>query len=196
MKGVVINEAGGRQKDKASDTSSQAKQKGIVSQGNLKLLSPSEGEIPSQFSPLLKGTSLQIIPAQIVEESIIPISVNDIDEEEEEEDESLSHPRRPSRPHKRSKDEVQRRAEMISNLESLRLKIPPQTFDEEFDFLYKVEIKESVRAEKLIIECQKDVDLALEVHSSLFNDDKMKKNPVKVQAALLKEIEEENAKIK
>ncbi|KAI3759050.1 hypothetical protein L6452_06623 [Arctium lappa] len=84
---------------------------------------------------------------------------------------------------------------MISNLESLPLKIPPQS-TEEFDFLSKVEIEESVRDEKLIAECQKDDDLALEVHSSLFKDDKMKKNPVKVQAAPLKEIEEENAKRK
>ncbi|KAI3678084.1 hypothetical protein L6452_37363 [Arctium lappa] len=108
----------------------------------------------------------------------------------------MSHPRRPSRPLQRLEDEVQRRAEMISNLESLRLKIPPQTSNEEFDFLSKAEIEESVRAEKLIAECQKDADLALEVHSSLFNDDNMKKNPVKVQVALLKEIEEENAKRK
>ncbi|KAI3735718.1 hypothetical protein L6452_15228 [Arctium lappa] len=85
---------------------------------------------------------------------------------------------------------------MISNLESLRLKIHPQTSDEEFDILSKAEIEESVRVEKLIVECQKDVDLALEVHSSLFNDDKMKKNTLNVQSTLLKEIEEENAKIK
>ncbi|KAI3693060.1 hypothetical protein L6452_32888 [Arctium lappa] len=47
-KGVVINEAGGRQKDSAPDSSSQGKQKRIVVKGNLKLLSLSKGEQPSQ----------------------------------------------------------------------------------------------------------------------------------------------------
>ncbi|KAI3707341.1 hypothetical protein L6452_25780 [Arctium lappa] len=48
MKGISINEAWGRQHDKALDTSTQGKQKGIDTKGNLKLLSPSEGEVPSQ----------------------------------------------------------------------------------------------------------------------------------------------------
>ncbi|KAI3678085.1 hypothetical protein L6452_37364 [Arctium lappa] len=47
MKVIVLNEAGGRQKDKAPDTSSQGKQKGIAAEGNLRLLSPSQGELPS-----------------------------------------------------------------------------------------------------------------------------------------------------
>ncbi|KAI3729473.1 hypothetical protein L6452_18133 [Arctium lappa] len=52
---------------------------------------------PRQFSPLLKGKELQIIPAAVADEQIIPVSVRENDEEDEEE-ESLQHPGRPSRP--------------------------------------------------------------------------------------------------
>ncbi|KAI3746599.1 hypothetical protein L6452_09036 [Arctium lappa] len=163
----------GRQKDSASVSSSQGKQKGIAVEGNLKLLSPSEGEQPSQFSPLLKGTpSLQIIPALTTDEQIIPTSLNEVDEQEEEEDETLLHPGRPSRPAQWSKDELKRRTEMISHLEK------------------------SVITERLLADCQKDVDFALKVQASMFKDDKMKENAVVVHAAILKEIEEERLKEK
>ncbi|KAI3759258.1 hypothetical protein L6452_06940 [Arctium lappa] len=85
---------------------------------------------------------------------------------------------------------------MISHLESQRLKIPLQTPSIELNFLTEAEIEESVRAEKLIAECQKDAYLALKFQSSQVKDKKLKKNPVEVQAALLKEIEEERSKEK
>ncbi|KAI3707290.1 hypothetical protein L6452_25680 [Arctium lappa] len=57
------------------------------------------------------------------------------------------------------------------------------------------EIK-SIRVERLYVEFQKDASLALKVQSTLVKDKKLKKNPVKVQEALLKEIKEENRKAK
>ncbi|KAI3672905.1 hypothetical protein L6452_39006 [Arctium lappa] len=71
MKGVEIKEAGERQ-DKPLYSSTHGKQKGIFVEGNLKLLSTSVGELPSQT------------------------------DDEDEEEESLIHPRRPSRPLQRA----------------------------------------------------------------------------------------------
>ncbi|KAI3677685.1 hypothetical protein L6452_36951 [Arctium lappa] len=85
---------------------------------------------------------------------------------------------------------------MISHLESQRLKIFLQTPSTELDFLTEAEIEESVRAEKLIVECQQDATLALKVQSSQVKDKKLKKNLVEVQVALLKEIEDERLKEK
>ncbi|KAI3707590.1 hypothetical protein L6452_26216 [Arctium lappa] len=64
----------------------------------------------------------------------------------------------------------------------------------QFSPLLKAEIEESVRAEKLIADCQRDASLALKIQSSLVKDKKLKKKPFEVQAALLKEIEEERSK--
>ncbi|KAI3672983.1 hypothetical protein L6452_39088 [Arctium lappa] len=102
-------------------------------------------ENPSQFSSLLKGTELQIIPTSTAEEQIIPISFREIDEQEEEEEEALLHPGRPSRPAHWSEEELNKRTEMISHLESQRLKIPLQSASKEIDFLTEAEIEESIR---------------------------------------------------
>ncbi|KAI3771391.1 hypothetical protein L6452_02555 [Arctium lappa] len=81
---------------------------------------------------------------------------------------------------------------MISHLEIQRLKIPSQSTD--LEFLTEAEIEESVRAEKLIADCQRDATLDLKIQSSQVKDKKLKKKPVEVQDALLKEIEEERSK--
>ncbi|KAI3702337.1 hypothetical protein L6452_28073 [Arctium lappa] len=83
---------------------------------------------------------------------------------------------------------------MIYHLESQRLKIPSQSTD--LEFLTEAEIEESVRAEKLIADCQRDATLALKIQSSQVKDKKLKKKPIEVQAALLNEIEEERSKEK
>ncbi|KAI3677958.1 hypothetical protein L6452_37232 [Arctium lappa] len=186
---ITTGERGGT----STGTPSQSKQKGSTTEGSLKGVSPSEGENPSQFSPLLKGKELQIILASIADEPIILVSLNEIDEEDEEE-EALHHPGRPSRPSHWSEEEMKRRTEMISHLESQRLKVPLQNSSTELDFLTEAEIEKSVRAEKLIVDCQRDASLALKVQSSQVKDKKLKKNPVEVQAALQKEIEEERLK--
>ncbi|KAI3693009.1 hypothetical protein L6452_32836 [Arctium lappa] len=112
-----------------------------------------------------QGSELQIIPATIAED-IIPIFIAEIDEEEEKD--SLVHPGRPYQPSQWSEKVVKKRVEMIAQLESQRLKIPLQTSFSELDFLTDAEREESAKAEKL--------------------------KPVEVQAALLKEIEEERSK--
>ncbi|KAI3734638.1 hypothetical protein L6452_14112 [Arctium lappa] len=145
----------------------------------------------AKFSPLLKGSELQIIPATIAEE-IIPISIAEIDEEEEED--SLLHPGRPSRPSRWSEEVIKKRGEMIAQLESQRLKIPLQTSFSELDLLTDAEREESAKAEKLFAECRRDAQLALKIQSSQVKDKKLKRKPVEVQAALLKEIEEERSK--
>ncbi|KAI3702090.1 hypothetical protein L6452_27754 [Arctium lappa] len=107
-KGVI--KAGERQ-EKPSETPSQSK--GSSAEGTLKMISLPE-ENPSQFSPLLKGKELQIIPAIEADDLIIPVSVREIDEEDEEEEESLQHHGRPSRPSHWSEEERKKRTEMIS----------------------------------------------------------------------------------
>ncbi|KAI3701453.1 hypothetical protein L6452_26543 [Arctium lappa] len=171
-----------------SGTPSQSK--GVSAKETLKMISLPE-ENPSQFSPLLKGSELQIIPATIAED-IIPISIAEIDEEEEED--SLVHPGRPSQPSKWSEKVMKKRVEMIAQLESQRLKIPLQTSFSELDFLTDTEREESAKAEKLFAECRRDAQLALKIQSSQVKDKKLKRKPVEVQAALLKEIEEERSK--
>ncbi|KAI3681368.1 hypothetical protein L6452_36162 [Arctium lappa] len=182
-----VIQAGGRQ-GSSSGTPSQSK--GVSAKETLMMISLPE-ENPSQFSPLLKGSELKIIPATIAEE-IIPISIAEIDEEEEED--SLLHPRRPSRPSRWSEEVIKKRAEMIAQLESQRLKIPLQTSFSELDFLTDAEREESAKAEKLFAECRRDAQLALKIQSSQVKDKKLKRKPVEVQAALLKEIEEERSK--
>ncbi|KAI3746624.1 hypothetical protein L6452_09062 [Arctium lappa] len=182
-----VIQAGGRQ-GSSSGTPSQSK--GASAKETLMMISLPE-ENPSQFSPLLKGSELQIIPAAIVEE-IIPISIAEIDDEEEED--SLVHPGRPSQPSHGSEEVMKKRAEMIAQLESQRLKVPLQTSFSELDFLTKAEREESAKAEKLIAECRRDAQLALKIQSSQVKDKKLKRKPVEVQAALLKEIEEERSK--
>ncbi|KAI3757560.1 hypothetical protein L6452_05101 [Arctium lappa] len=177
--------------DTSSSAPSQSKDKQPIAEECLRTVSQSEGEHPSQFSPLLKGSELQIIPAAIAEE-IIPISIAEIDEEEEED--SLVHPGRPSRPSRWSEEVMKKRAEMIAQLESQRLKISLQTSFSELDFLTEAEREESAKAEKLIAECRRDAQLALKIQSSQVKDKKLKRKPVEVQAALLKEIEEERSK--
>ncbi|KAI3729474.1 hypothetical protein L6452_18134 [Arctium lappa] len=81
---------------------------------------------------------------------------------------------------------------MISLLEKQRVNIPSQSKD--LEFLTEAEIEESVRAEKLIVDCQKDASLARKIQSSQVKDKKLKKKPVKVQTSLLREIEEERSK--
>ncbi|KAI3678440.1 hypothetical protein L6452_37733 [Arctium lappa] len=182
-----VIQAGGRQ-GSSSGTPSQSK--GASAKETLMMISLPE-ENPSQFSPLLKGSELQIIPAAIAEE-IIPISIAEIDDEEEED--SLVHPGRPSQPSHGSEEVMKKRAEMIAQLESQRLKVPLQTSFSELDFLTKAEREESAKAEKLIAECRRDAQLALKIQSSQVKDKKLKRKPVEVQAALLKEIEEERSK--
>ncbi|KAI3748567.1 hypothetical protein L6452_11724 [Arctium lappa] len=177
--------------DISSSAPSQSKDKQPIAEECLRIGSQSEGEHLSQFSPLLKGSELQIIPVAIAEE-IIPISIAEIDEEEEED--SLVHPGRPSRPSRWSEEVIKKRAEMIAQLESQRLKIPLQTSFSELDFLTEAEREESAKAEKLITECRRDAQLALKIQSSQVKDKKLKRKPVEVQAALLKEIEEERSK--
>ncbi|KAI3701896.1 hypothetical protein L6452_27350 [Arctium lappa] len=145
----------------SSRTPSQSK--GATAGGSLKMTSLSE-ENPSQFSPLLKGKEIQIIPAAEADDQIIPISVREIDEEDEEEEESLKHPQRPSRPLHWSEEEMKKRTEMISHLENQWPKIPSQSSD--LEFLTEAELEESVRAEKLIADCQRDASLALKIQSS------------------------------
>ncbi|KAI3758546.1 hypothetical protein L6452_06113 [Arctium lappa] len=145
-------------------------------------------ENPSQ------GKELQIIPVAEADDQIIPISVREIDEEDEEEEESLQHHGRPSRPSHWSEEERKKRTEIISHMESQRRKVPSQSSD--LKFLTKAEIEESVRAEKLIADCQRDASLALKIQSSQVKDKKLKRKPVEVQAALLKESEEERSKEK
>ncbi|KAI3684854.1 hypothetical protein L6452_34081 [Arctium lappa] len=128
-----------------------------------------------------------------IAEDIIPISIAEIDEEEEEKD-SLVHPGRPSQPSQWSEKVVKKRVEMIAQLESQRLKIPLQTSFSELDFLTDAEQEESAKAEKLFAECRRDAQLALKIQSSQVKDKKLKRKPVEVQAALLKEIEEERSK--
>ncbi|KAI3729524.1 hypothetical protein L6452_18184 [Arctium lappa] len=176
--------------DTSSSAPSQSKDKQPIAEECLRTGSQSEGEHPSQFSPLLKGSELQIIPAAIAEE-IIPISIAEIDDEEEED--SLVHPGRPSKPSHGAEEVMKKRAEMIAQLESQRLKVPLQT-SSELDFLTKAEREESAKAEKLIAECRRDAQLALKIQSSQVKDKKLKRKPVEVQAALLKEIEEERSK--
>ncbi|KAI3770566.1 hypothetical protein L6452_01704 [Arctium lappa] len=177
--------------DTSSSAPSQSKDKQPIAEGCLRTGSQSEGVHPSQFSPLLKGSELQIIPATIAEE-IIPISIAEIDEEKEED--SLVHPGRPSRPSHWSEEVVKKRVEMIAQLESQRLKIPLQISFSEIDFLTEAEREESAKAEKLIAECRRDAQLALKIQSSQVKDKKLKSKPVEVQATLLKEIEEERSK--
>ncbi|KAI3697976.1 hypothetical protein L6452_31083 [Arctium lappa] len=184
-----VIQAGWRQ-ETPSGTPSQSK--GASAEGTLKMISlPKEN--PSQFSPLLKGKELQIIPAAEADDQIIPVSVREIDEEDEEE-EPLQHHGRPSRPSHWSEEERKKRTEMISHLESQRRKVPSQS--SELQFLTDAEIEESVRAEKLIADCQRDASLALKIQSSQVKDKKLKRKPVEVQAALLKEIEKERSKEK
>ncbi|KAI3669290.1 hypothetical protein L6452_40521 [Arctium lappa] len=178
--------------DTSSSAPSQSKDKQPIAEECLRTGSQSEGEHPSQFSPLLKGSELQIIPATIAED-IIPISIAEIDEEEEEED-SLVHPGRPSQPSQWSEKVMKKRVEMIAQLESQRLKIPLQTSFSELDFLTDAEREESAKAEKMFDECRRDAQLALKIQSSEIKDKKLKRKPVEVQAALLKEIEEERSK--
>ncbi|KAI3681662.1 hypothetical protein L6452_36464 [Arctium lappa] len=185
-----VIKAGGRQ-EKPSGTPSQSK--GASAEGTLKMISLPE-ENPSQFSPLLKGKELQIIPAAEDDDQIIPISVREIDEEDEEEEESLQHHGRPSRPSHWSEEERKKRIEIISHMESQRRNVPSQSSD--LKFLTEAEIEESVRAEKLIADCQRDASLALKFQSSQVKDKKLKRKPVEVQATLLKEIEEERSKEK
>ncbi|KAI3692006.1 hypothetical protein L6452_31811 [Arctium lappa] len=182
-----VIQAGGRQ-GSSSGTPSQSK--GVSAKETLMMISLPE-ENPSQFSPLLKGSELQIIPAAIAED-IIPISITEIDEEEEED--SLDHPGRPSQPSQWSEKVMKKRVEMIAQLESQRLKIPPQTSFSELDFLTEAEREEYAKAEKLFAECRRDAQLALKIQSSQVKDKKLKRKPVEVQAALLKEIEEERSK--
>ncbi|KAI3665205.1 hypothetical protein L6452_43828 [Arctium lappa] len=153
-----VIQAGGRQ-GSTSGTSSQ--RKGVSAEETLKMISLPE-ENPSQFSPLLKGSKLQIIPAPIAED-IIPISIAEIDEEEKD---SLVHLGRPSRPSQWSEKVMKKRVEMIAQLESQRLKIPLQTSFSELDFLTEAEREESAKAEKLIAECRRDAQLALRIQSS------------------------------
>ncbi|KAI3715452.1 hypothetical protein L6452_22434 [Arctium lappa] len=176
--------------DTSSSAPSQSKDKQPIAEECLRTGSQSEGEHPSQFSPLLKGSELQIIPATIAEE-IIPISIAEIDEEEEEY--SLVHPGRPSQPSHWSEEVVKKRVEMIAQLESQRLKVPLQT-STELDFLTEAEREESAKAEKLIAECIQDAQIPLKIQSSQVKDKKLKSKPVEVQVALLKEIEEERSK--
>ncbi|KAI3746737.1 hypothetical protein L6452_09176 [Arctium lappa] len=185
-----VIKAGGSQ-ETPSGTPSQSK--GATSEGTLKMISLPE-ENPSQFSPLLKGKELQIIPAAEADDQIIPISVREIDEEDEEEEESLQHYGRPSRSSHWSEEERNKTTDMISHLESQRRKVPSQSSD--LEFLTEVEIQESVRNKKLIADCQRDASLALKIQSSQVKDKKLKSKPVEVQAALLKEIEEERSKDK
>ncbi|KAI3748888.1 hypothetical protein L6452_12301 [Arctium lappa] len=185
-----VIQAGGRQ-GSSSGTPSQSKS--ASAKETLMMISLPE-ENPSQFSPLLKGSELQIIPAAIAEE-IIPISIAEIDDEEDDEEEdSLVHPGRPSKPSHEAEEVMKKRAEMIAQLESQRLKVPLQTSFSELDFLTKAEREESAKAEKLIAECRRDAQLALKIQSSQVKDKKLKRKPVEVQAALLKEIEEERSK--
>ncbi|KAI3669317.1 hypothetical protein L6452_40549 [Arctium lappa] len=114
--------------------------------------------------------------------------------DDEEEEDSLVHPGRPSQPSHGSEEVMKKRAEMIAQLESQRLKVPLQTSFSELDFLTKAEREESAKAEKLIAECRRDAQLALKIQSSQVKDKKLKRKPVEVQAALLKEIEEERSK--
>ncbi|KAI3770913.1 hypothetical protein L6452_02061 [Arctium lappa] len=181
-----VIQAGGRQ-ETSSGTPSQSK--GVSAKGTLKMISLPE-ENPSQFSPLLKGSE-QIIPATIAED-IIPISIAEIDEEEQED--SLVHPGRPSQPSQWLEKVMKKRVEMIAQLESQRLKIPLQASFSELDFLTDAEREESAKAEKLFAECRRDAQLALKIQSSQVKDKKLKRKPVEVQAALLKEIEEECSK--
>ncbi|KAI3758599.1 hypothetical protein L6452_06166 [Arctium lappa] len=176
-----VIQAGGRQ-ETSSGTPSQSK--GVSAEGTPKMISLPE-ENPSQ------GSELQIIPATIAED-IIPISIAEIDEEEEED--SLVHPGRPSQPSQWSEKVVKKRVEMITQLESQRLKIPLQTSFSELDFLTDAEREESAKAEKLFAECRRDAQLALKIQSSQVKDKKLKRKPVEVQVALLKEIEEERSK--
>ncbi|KAI3684727.1 hypothetical protein L6452_33952 [Arctium lappa] len=176
--------------DTSSSAPSQSKDKQPIAEECLRTGSQSEGEHPSQFSPLLKSSELQIIPATIAEE-LIPISIAEIDEEEEED--SLVHPGRPSQPSHGTEEVMKKRVEMIAQLESQRLKVPLQT-STELDFLTEAEREESAKAEKLIAECRQDAQLALKIQSSQVKDKKLKNKPVEVQAALLKEIEEERSK--
>ncbi|KAI3758736.1 hypothetical protein L6452_06307 [Arctium lappa] len=159
-----------RSNETSSRAPSQSRSKGAAAEGSLTYVSLSE-ENPSQFSPLLKGKELQIIPASIADHSIISISLNEIDEEDEEE-EALLHPGRPSRPSHWSEEEMKRRTKMISHLESQRLKVPLQTTSTELEFLTEAEIEESVRAEKLIADCQRDTYLALKIQSSQIKDER------------------------
>ncbi|KAI3770879.1 hypothetical protein L6452_02027 [Arctium lappa] len=138
-----------------SGTHSQSK--GATAEGTLKMISLPE-ENSSQFSPLLKGKEIQIIPAVEADDQIIPISVSEIDEEDEEEEESLQHHGRPSRPSHWSEEERKKKMEIISHLEN--------------------------------------ASLALKIQSSQVKDKKLKSKLVEVQAALLKEIEEERCKEK
>ncbi|KAI3707389.1 hypothetical protein L6452_25855 [Arctium lappa] len=177
--------------DTSSSAPSQSKDKQPIAEECLRTGSQSEGEHPSQFSPLLKGSELQVIPAAIAEE-IIPISIAEIDDEEEED--SLVHPGRPSQPSQWSEKVMNKRVEMIAQLESQRLKIPLQTSLSELDFLTEAEREESAKAEKLFAECRRDAQLALKIQSSQVKDKKLKRKPVEVQVALLKEIEEERSK--
>ncbi|KAI3681234.1 hypothetical protein L6452_36023 [Arctium lappa] len=181
-----VIQAGGRQ---GSSSGTPSQRKGVSAEETLKMISLPE-ENPYQFSPLLKGSELQIIPAPIAED-IIPISIAEIDEEEED---SLFHPGRPSRPSQWSEKVMKKRVEMIAQLESQRLKIPFQTSFSELDFLTEAEREESAKAEKLIAECRRDAQLALKIQSFQVKDKKLKRKPVEVQAALLKEIEEGRSK--
>ncbi|KAI3681327.1 hypothetical protein L6452_36118 [Arctium lappa] len=169
-----VIQAGGRQ-ETSSGTPSQSK--GASAEGTLKMISLPE-ENPSQFSFLLKGKELQIIPAVEADDQIIPVSVREIDEEDEEEEESLQHHGRPSRPSHWSEEERKKRTEMISHLESQRRKVPSQS--SELKFLTDAEIQESVRAEKLIAECQRDASLALKIQSFQVKDKKLKRKLVEV----------------
>ncbi|KAI3697893.1 hypothetical protein L6452_30995 [Arctium lappa] len=179
----VVKEGGSH--ETSAGTPSQSK--GATVEESLKMTSLPE-ENPSE------GKELQIIAAAEADDQIFPISVREIDEEDEEEEESLQHPRRPSGPLHWSEEEMKKRTEMISHLENQQRKIPSQSSD--LEFLTEAEIEESVRAEKLIADCERDASLALKIQSSQVKNKKLKKKPVEVQAALLKEIEEECSKEK
>ncbi|KAI3745915.1 hypothetical protein L6452_08327 [Arctium lappa] len=151
-----------------------------------------DDEDPSLWCSSVATSSAIASKEAPIAEDIIPISIAEIDEEEEED--SLVHPGRPSRPSQWSEKVMKKRVEMIAQLESQRLKIPLQTSFSELDFLTEAEREESAKAEKLIAECRRDAQLALEIQSSQVKDKNLKRKPVEVQVALLKEIEEGRSK--
>lgn len=152
-------------------------------------LSPPCTNSPS--SPLPKSPS----PAPIAEEPIISVYIPETGEQQEEET-SLQTPHRPSVVPCTEAEESKRYADLVAQLNKSRIQIPSRSEPEdELSFLTDAEREESIKTEKAIADHKKSLRLAITLDNQQLSEANIKKkNPIDVQAQLLKRAEEENKK--
>lgn len=87
-------------------------------------------------------------------------------------------------------------AELISQMNTSRIKIHScSTTEEELGFLTEAEREESIKAEQALAYHKKRVKLALALATQALSEANLrKKNPIGVQAQLLRQDKEENTK--